>query len=46
MRTDQDHTDPEAHAHTRRRWLLAGTALVLTGILVLARAGSAGAEGT
>jgi hypothetical protein len=45
MPTDED-TDPEAVARTRRRWLLAGSALVLAGILVLARAGSAGAEGS
>ena len=31
---------------SRRRWLLAGTALVLTGIVVLAWAGSAGTEAT
>jgi len=31
-----EDTDPEAHARSRRRYLLAGTALVLTGLVLLA----------
>ena len=41
-----EDVDPDAHARSRLRWLLAGSALVLTGIVVLAWAGSAGPEGT
>jgi len=39
-----EDTDSEALGHSRRRWLFAGTVLVVTGILVLAWVASAGAE--